>query len=277
MRKHSIFTIIIVVLSLLFISCKYKDEKNRGSDRSNNDMNNLKNAKYFYNAIYGNHAEMVKEAILKGANPNYCNGDAGYIDSNPLNVLVRSFYDTYRMRKIIEILPNPEPDIEILNLLIKSGADINMRPYIWNRVTAYGNRFIDKIKIGIDVYGEPYTIYEIQEQINLFIEDSNRLLKALLAAGVNPDKLGHPYPYSYESIKDKLTEENINEYFAKGTRAINEAIKKGIVWESQVDLLLKYTTLDADSLKAAAESNDPVMIEKINHLWKEQQKRSVNR
>ena len=59
-------------------------------------------------------------------------------------------------------------------------------------------------------------------------------------------------------------------YFAKGTRPINEAIKKGMRWENQVDLLLQYTTLDKDSLKAAKQSKDKAMIEKITRLWNEQ-------
>jgi len=67
-----------------------------------------------------------------------------------------------------------------------------------------------------------------------------------------------------------MTEEEANEYHAKGTRPINEAIKKGMRWESQVDLLLQYTTLDEDSLEAAKESKEPAMIEKINKLWNEQ-------
>jgi len=64
--------------------------------------------------------------------------------------------------------------------------------------------------------------------------------------------------------------EEASEYFAKGTRPLYEAIKKGMRWESQVDLLLQYTTLDEDSLKAARESKDPAMIAKITRLWNEQ-------
>jgi hypothetical protein len=45
-----------------------------------------------------------------------------------------------------------------------------------------------------------------------------------------------------------------------------------MVWESQVDLLLRYVKLDEASLEAARESGDPGMVEKINRLWEEQQK-----
>jgi hypothetical protein len=99
------------------------------------------------------------------------------------------------------------------------------------------------------------------------------VLEAFLKAGADPDKRGHPYPYSYEAMRNRITDEEADEYFAQGTRPINEAIKKGIRWERQVDLLLQYTVLDEDSLIAARESRDPAMIEKITKLWDEQNAR----
>jgi hypothetical protein len=101
--------------------------------------------------------------------------------------------------------------------------------------------------------------------------DANRVLAALLEAGADPDKLGHPFPFGYDRKLPRFTDEKANKYFANGTRAINEAIKKGIFWESQVDILLQYTNLDEDSLIAAKESGDSAMIEKITKLWEEQQ------
>jgi hypothetical protein len=79
--------------------------------------------------------------------------------------------------------------------------------------------------------------------------------------------LGHPIPYSKSREYRYISDEEANVFFAQGTRAINEAIKKGILWESQVDLLLEYTGLDEDSLTAAKESRDSEMIEKIRNLW----------
>jgi hypothetical protein len=102
------------------------------------------------------------------------------------------------------------------------------------------------------------------------VADANRLLEAFLKTGTDPDKLGHPYPFSSDAMDVKITDKQANEYFVQGTRAVNVAIEKGILWESQVDLLLQYTKLDEESLKAAERSNDPVMIEKIKNLWKEQ-------
>jgi hypothetical protein len=100
-----------------------------------------------------------------------------------------------------------------------------------------------------------------------YVQDCNRLVKALLEAGANPDMLGHPFPYSLDGLRAYLSDEEYNTYFQKGTRALNETIKKGMDWESQVDLLLNYTDLDWQSVQAAEDSGDPRMIEKINTLW----------
>ena len=68
----------------------------------------------------------------------------------------------------------------------------------------------------------------------------------------------------------KITDEEANAYFDKGTRPVNEAIEKGMLWESQVDILLEYTLLDEESLRSAEKSRDSAMVKKIKKLWKEQ-------
>jgi hypothetical protein len=112
---------------------------------------------------------------------------------------------------------------------------------------------------------------KVQEEIDTYIGDANRLLAAFLELGADPDKLGHPYPFSYDWKVPFLTDRRAEKYFSKGSRAINIAIEKGIMWESQVDLLLQYTKLDQESLKAAERSKDPAMIAKIEKLWDQQQ------
>jgi hypothetical protein len=213
------------------------------------------------------HAASVKKALELGADPNYCKGLEGWFDSNPLDLLAIG-------------LSGPSPkaselpdDIKIFNYLMEAGADINRRPYIWHRVYTNSNSLIiDNMRRSHDVSKTPEEMEkEAAERINFFMENYTRLLKAYLEAGADPDRLGHPYPYSYESFKDKMTDEKANRYFAAGTRAINESIKKGLMWEREMDLLLQYTTLDEDSLKIAEESGDPVLIEKINRIWMEQQ------
>jgi hypothetical protein len=218
----------------------------------------------FYSAVYRNDVSMVQELLEKGVNPDYCHGEIGWIDSNPLDVLSRNFYTTYYRPQDI-----PDLDVKLFYLLIDAGADINKRPYIWGRVYLYNNNLIHGTINQRRIDMESDNDEDIRNQIDWFINDANRLLKVFLEAGADPDKLGHPYPYSYDAINEKLTDEQVNEYFSKGTRAINVAIEKGILWETQVDLLLRYTNLDEESLLAAERSGDPAMIEKIKTLYNE--------
>ena len=221
-----------------------------------------------YSAIYRYDIEKVQSLLNEGADPNYCHGEVGWVDENPLDVLSRGFFNTYYK---YHGKPETPPDVEILQLLLKVGANVNARPYIWHRINCYDNGFIDSLKIQRKFDKVSLELVDMKEQLYCFVADVNRLIEALLKAGADPDKPGHPYPFSYEAVKTRITDEQANEYFAQGTRAINIAIEKGILWESQVDLLLQYTNLDEESLKAAIRSNDPVMVEKINKLWEIQQ------
>jgi hypothetical protein len=274
MNKH----IGIGLLALLLTTCC--SHENIFNHRINESMMNTSNPFFMskknklairlYNAIYGEHFLLVQDLLEKGADPNYCRGEVGWIDSNPLNVLSRSFYGTYYKRQLGNIIPDPAPDVAVFQLLVEAGADVNQRPYIWDRVYLYNNRGLGRIKSQRRIDKQSVELIDMQDQISCYINDANRLLEAFLKAGSDPDKLGHPYPYSYEAIFKKLTDEQVNEYFSKGTRAINVAIEKGIIWESQVDLLLRYTNLDEESLLAAERSGDPAMIEKIRMLYNEQ-------
>jgi len=165
-------------------------------------------------------------------------GEQGYRDRNPLNIIAKSFYDTYT-RKILGMnIPYPLPDVEMFRLLVEAGADVNRRPYIWCRVYAWDNFFLDYIaerKNLIRTEQPPNTREELEEYENkkiiepiYFVNDANRVIEAFLKAGADPDKREHPYPYTIEANRAKITDEEADKYFAKGTRPINEAIKKGI-------------------------------------------------
>jgi len=231
-------------------------------------------------AINKQDVDKVKQYMEEGYDPNKSMGEQGYRDRNPLNIIAKTFYDTYVRLTYGEKIPDPPPDVEMLRMLVEAGADVNRRPYIWCRVYTWNNNYLEAMFVRKQLSRtarSPETKEEIEEFNNekiiepiYFINDANRVIEAFLKAGADPDKRGHPYPYTNEAYYARITDEEADEYFAKGTRPINEAIKKGIRWESQVDLLLQYTTLDKDSLKAAKESKDPAMIEKINKLWKEQ-------
>jgi hypothetical protein len=232
--------------------------------------------KHLYEAVRSLEAEKVREYLSQpGYDPDRCLGVEGWISTNPLNALVRRFYNTYAKQKYLnETIPSPVPDIAVFNVLVEGGADINRLPYIWLRVYEWGTFFTDPIqkKTTMQFRGKfEATQEEADEEIRYFIEDANRLIRAFLEAGADPDKLGHPYPFGRQVAEmDNFSDEEANEYFVQGTRPVNEAIKKGMVWESQVDLLLQYTGLDEASLEAARESGDPGMVEKIEKLWQEQ-------
>jgi hypothetical protein len=216
-------------------------------------------------AIQEKGPEEVKELLEEGADPNYTEVVSIWAESNPLSVLQMIFYDSYTYKKRGE-LSDPQPEILVFNYLRDAGADIHKLPYIWLRVHTWGERDIKvKMRNHYDTYGHPPE--ELQENIESFVVSVNQLIKALLEAGADPDMRGHPYPFSREVKPKDMSYEKARVYFNRGTRAINEAIRKGMIWESQVDLLLEYTSLDEDSLTAAEKSGDPAMKEKIRRLW----------
>jgi hypothetical protein len=221
----------------------------------------------YYNAIYRIESEDVQTYLKNGADPNYCKGEAGWIDSNPLSVVAQHFYTTFWKEKYGKEIPEVMPDLAIFKLLFDAGADINKRPYIWERIYHSSNRRIASIK------RDKLPVEETEKQILDFINSANRILQLFLEKGADPDMLGDPRPYTYAKPGTPdypMNDEKAKVYFARGTRPINEAIKKGSIWESQVDLLLQYTKLDENSLIAAKESGDLLMIEKISQLWERQ-------
>jgi hypothetical protein len=227
-------------------------------------------ARRLYGNVSGRQSVVVAELLAQGADPNYCIGEYGWAESNPLDLIAIAIFPTYSWRDEWEGIPVDKiPDVMTLNVLISAGADVNRRPYIWNRVAFCGNKGLE----GMKEWWQEQKESDIKKEIDRYVADANRILRVFLEAGADPDKLGHPYPYSNEADFAHITDKKANEYFANGTRAINEAIEKGIVWESQVDLLLQYTTLDEESLKAAERSGDSAMVEKINALWEKQQAR----
>jgi hypothetical protein len=259
--------ILFVSFALLF-SCSIKSYSQRQAE---------KKEKYerLYQAVMKFDVAEVKDLLLQERlNPNICEG-IGWRSNNPLDVLIRNYYDTYWRSRLGENVPEPPPDVAIFNLLRQRRVNLKRRPYVWNRVKAYGRESTDHIlELPEKTKDEriKVTREEAEKEARAVVDNANRLLAALLEAGADPDRLGHSYPY-FSSYSGWMNDKVARREFARGTRAINEAIKKGIVWESQVDLLLRYTKLDKSSLEAAQESGDPAMIEKINKLWMEQGKR----
>jgi len=262
-------TISSLLVGIVLQSCQNKEKHSNDSSKKIEVSINLntdkKQQRQFYNAVYRQEPKEVKEFLDRGFDPDYCLGECGWGDSNPLAVVAEGFYTTYYRMLDGEEIPEPSPDVATLQVLVKGGADVNRRPYIWDRVYRFNNKKLNTEWGSVIVNGKP--IGDEKDVRAFYIKDVNRIIEAFLKAGADPDLPGHPYPFSREAINVRITDEQAKEYFSKGTRAINEAIAKGMAWESQVDLLLKYTSLDEESMKAAERSNDPAMISKIEKLW----------
>jgi hypothetical protein len=247
------FTIVFTALAVFLLACTLKNDQSAA----------------LYQAIYTYDVDSVSKILASGWDPKRCSGDARWIDSDPLTVLIYSVYDTYYRDD--EKVPKILPDEAIFANLIESGADINHRPYIWLIVHLKNANSLENLLGNPNKRLNLSQTDELTNHTKAYVSNENRVLKIFLNAGANVDSLGDPYPFSREVAIYGINDEKANEYFVKGTRAINEVIQKGMIWESTVDLLLKHTKLDDESLRAAERSNDPRMIEKITKLWIEQQ------
>src|SRR5574344_352863 len=204
----------------------------------------------------------VQDYLDAGCDPNYCLMlREDWCCRNPLMIFnTAAMYSTYFFEK-----PS-YPDVQVFNELIKAGADINKYPYVWAAVFCRDNYAIENYKK--DYAEGRITEVELKNKIEYRLNDCNRVLKLFLDAGADVNRKGSPIPFEFEKA-ETITEEEIQACFnsPEATTPIYEAIKKGTVWESQVDLLLKYgAQLDISCLKAAEESGDPVMIKKIKTL-----------
>lgn len=213
--------------------------------------------------------EGIDTYFKQGVNPNFCIGEAGWSDSNPLLIISGSRYDHTVIFN--NYGKDPDSDIKTLNALIQAGADVNLFPYVWYLI--YGNKNYYLREIRSELKRANKSEEEITYRLEKWVEYSDRLLEAFIQAGADPDMRGDPYPFDWEKTRWNMTDEIAVMYFKAGTRPINEAIKKGMAWEPEVDLLLKYVKLDEDSVKAAKASGDSAMVEKIELLWDEQEKK----
>ncbi len=205
----------------------------------------------------------VKDYLAHGMNPNYClKMYDGWQYRNPLMLFCADFLNKSYYKEN-HIVLNHETDV--FNQLIESGADINKYPYIWAQVYLQNDK---QITIFEKNYHEP------KENVDIFascyVSDCNRVLKLFLDAGANVDKKGSPVPFE-EDVCERISEKELQEYFNSpdATTPLYEAIRKGMIWESQVDLLLEYgATLDESCLEAARLSGDDAMVEKMERLMK---------
>ena len=203
----------------------------------------------------------VKDYLAAGLDPDYClKMYDGWQFRNPLMLFCSDFLLLSYYEKDY-ILPNY--DVEVFNQLINAGADINKYPYIWANVYLHNDDMIRIFK-----RDHENSENDVETFIPCYISDCNRSLKMFLEAGADVNRKGSPVPFE-KNICEKISEAKIQEYFNSpdSTSPIYEAIKKGMVWESQVDLLLKYgAILDESCLAAAKLSGDEAMIKKVKTL-----------
>ena len=221
-----------------------------------------KQARAFYNAIvrYEWEPEKVKEMLAAGADPNYCYGECGWVQNNPLMLLSEMSFSSYYFKEKHGYIPDITPDVALLNELLSYGADIDKYPYVWAIVYRNGNGYIRDLE-------KQETKDVAKVKIESTIADTDRILRAFLEKGADVNKRGDPYPFSGDS-PDNMSDEVLNMYFNKGSTPLYEAIKKGMRWESEIDLLLKYgAIIDESCLEAAKLSGEEAMVEKIQKLF----------
>ena len=214
----------------------------------------------FYHALkryaYPSRLDDIRQLLQEGQDPNRCYGECGWQESNPLLLFYELCYDTYYKQVNHIPIPDPTPDVELLNILIEYGADITLYPYIYIMVYEAGNETLKNC--GYD------------EKIG-YVRDSNRILKAFLEKGADVNAKGNAETLDWRTYNDFLTYEEFQDLCKakEATTPLYEAIKKGMLWESQVDLLLEYgAALDESCLDAARLSGDDAMIEKVENLLK---------
>lgn len=271
MRKCIYITSLISIFLVLYTSCAGKIEKEVDELTQKyeelditNPISKLTKEDYF-KALLTHNVEKTRVFLDAGYDPNRCVVLIGnWEEYNPLLVVVSSRFSCWDVntntRKDLETYD----DVELINLLAEYGADVNLLPYIWKRVYVDSNDFI---KSRTEHFPEEIAA----EKTLCLIEDSNRVIKALLDNGADPNYKGHPAPFDEDNYfyYISMTVKKARRKFKskKATTPLYEAIKKGMRWESQVDLLIEYGALvDKSCLEAAKLSGDDQMIKKIERI-----------
>ena len=266
------FFIASFIFLLLFTSCITEKSQERYYETMNkyeelditNPISKLTKEDY-YKALLTHNVEKTRVFLDAGYDPNRCVVLIGnWEEYNPLLVVVSNRFSCWDVntntRKDLETYD----DVELINLLAEYGADVNLLPYIWKRVYVDSNDFI---KSRTEHFPEDIAA----EKTLCLIEDSNRVIKALLDNGADPNYKGHPAPFDEDNYfyYISMTVKKARRKFKskKATTPLYEAIKKGMLWESQVDLLIEYGALvDKSCLEAAKLSGDDQMIKKIERI-----------
>ena len=244
---------------------KFNEEKEKYDALDiNHPVSRMTKDDYYY-AISLYKIDEVKKFLDADYDPDKCVLIGGiWEEKNPLLIAVSNNFSCWDVntntRKDIETYD----DVELINLLVEYGADVNLLPYIWKRVYFFDNEYLTW-------YTEHFPEDIAAEKTLCLIEDSNRVIKALLDNGADPNYKGHPAPFDEDNYfyYISMTVKKARRKFKskKATTPLYEAIKKGMRWESQVDLLIEYGALvDKSCLEAAKLSGDDQMIKKIERI-----------
>ena len=286
MKKCLQITSLIFIFLVLFTSCiteksqeKYEETMNKVDEKFNEEIekyealdithpvSRMTKDDYYY-AIDLYKIDEVKKFLDADYDPDKCVLIGGiWEEKNPLLIVVSNNFSCWDVNTNTRKDMETYDDVELINLLVEYGADVNLLPYIWKRVYFFDNEYLTW-------YTEHFPEDIAAEKTLCLIEDSNRVIKALLDNGANPNYKGLPAPFDEDNYfyYISMTVKKARRKFKskKATTPLYEAIKKGMLWESQVDLLLQYgAKLDNSCLEAAKLSGDPEMLKKIEGLMKD--------
>jgi len=125
--------------------------------------------------------EKIKRYLEEGYDPNKSEGEE-WSDKTPLHLVVKTSYDTWVRVTDGREIADPRPDIEVFQLLVDAGADVNQWPYIWLIVFRTDNDFLDFIirRTGIDSAGKRLAEAEAERRkeqaLFHYVNDANRVI-----------------------------------------------------------------------------------------------------
>jgi hypothetical protein len=139
-----------------------------------------------YAALEWQDIEEVQVCLDGGANPDMCLSGQGWKQNNPLSVIIRGKNKTYNSIKLEKEIPDPIPDIAIIRILRKAGADFNKRPYVWETVWVFDKKKTDGILQKPEMFyngAAMTTSEEAAEEASYYVVDTNRVIMGLIEGG----------------------------------------------------------------------------------------------
>ncbi len=215
----------------------------------------------FEDYIITNDLQGMREYFAEGYSPDICAGGGRWSSENPL----------------WRVCGYKRDASDMLEVLLEAGADVTLRPYIWRALDIYvlTEKDIAWMNAQKEKKQEQLKVMTLEEAYQTFLqrkeyrtdgiilESMYKRVSLLIEYGADVDMKGAPDMFLLPWITHQ-------QYFEEeGTYPIELAIKDNL--PTIVDLILAHSKigLTEECLKIAEETNDPVMIEKIQSLWRE--------